>query len=108
MSNKSGVKLLGTIDDELPLPPLKLRLSRFSESASKAIVDAGGECVAVYHNRLSLRQEIWPEKFKERVREARPVRRTDIEYYSDPKKYGYLALEGPDATPSGPILDATA
>lgn len=67
------------VDPALPLPPLNLRLSRYSKSAAKAIKDAGGEVTAVYHNPLALRQAVHPEKFIGReVKEAKPVRKTDI------------------------------
>ncbi|KAH8084589.1 ribosomal protein L18e/L15P [Filobasidium floriforme] len=90
----SGVKLLGEVDPALPLPPLNLRLSRYSKSAAKAIKDAGGEVTAVYHNPLALRQAAHPEKFVGReVKEAKPVRKTDILYYSNPAKHGYLAKD---------------
>ncbi|EIW72268.1 ribosomal protein L15 [Tremella mesenterica] len=97
LSHCSGIKLLGTPDPTLPLPPLDLELGRFSTSAAEAIMNAGGKVKAVYHNRLALRQEVWPEKFEgRRVKNALPVRKADIEYYSNPKKHGYLV------TPSTP------
>lgn len=95
----AGVKLLGQVcplnptlsklplilspppqpDSALPLPPLNLRFSRYSKSAAQAIIDAGGEVTAVYHNQLALRQAAHPEKFFGReVKEALPVRKTDI------------------------------
>ncbi|KAJ9101807.1 hypothetical protein QFC21_003146 [Naganishia friedmannii] len=90
----SGVKLLGQPNPSLPLPPLKLRLSRYSKSAAQAIIAAGGDVTAVYHNALALRQAAHPEKFFGReVKEALPVRKTDILYYSNPAKHGYLAKE---------------
>ncbi|KAI5452743.1 YmL10 [Naganishia albida] len=90
----AGVKLLGQPDSALPLPPLNLRFSRYSKSAAQAIIDAGGEVTAVYHNQLALRQAAHPEKFFGReVKEALPVRKTDILYYSNPAKHGYLAKE---------------
>lgn len=103
------------IDPSLPLPPLTLRLSRYSKSAAKAILEAGGDVQAVYHNALALRQAAHPEKFLGReVKEAKPIRKTDIcewgeppsrwnstdskvrlilvtVYYTNPAKYGYLA-----------------
>jgi large subunit ribosomal protein L15 len=119
ISGFSGVKLLGELDTSLPLPPLELNLSRFSKSAASAVIEAGGKVTAVYHNRLGLRQEVWPEKFVGReVEAARPIRKSDIresehththaptrslksieepslrgtiEYYTNPKKHGYLA-----------------
>ncbi|GHJ86466.1 hypothetical protein NliqN6_2868 [Naganishia liquefaciens] len=94
----SGVKLLGQPDSSLPLPPLNLRFSRYSKSAAQAIIDAGGEVTAVYHNPLALRQAAHPEKFFGReVKEALPVRKTDILYYSNPAKHGYLAKESVQA-----------
>jgi large subunit ribosomal protein L15 len=79
ISGFSGVKLLGELDTSLPLPPLELNLSRFSKSAAAAVIEAGGKITAVYHNRLGLRQEVWPEKFVGReVEAARPIRKSDI------------------------------
>lgn len=120
----SGVKLLGEVDPSLPLPPLKLRLSRYSKGAAQAIIDAGGQVTAVYHNALALRQAVHPEKFfGKEVKEAAPTRKTDIcesivpalgkppaehissvVYYSNPAKHGYLAGEfssGPSAAVLG-------
>lgn len=77
ISGFSGVKLLGPADPDLPLPPLKLQLSRFSRSAADAVIAAGGEVTAVYKNRLALRKEVWPHKVGE-IRDAEPVRKTDI------------------------------
>lgn len=70
------MKLLGPHDPELPLPPIKLELSRFSKSAAEAVRAAGGEVVAVYKNRLGLRREVWPEKSE--GKDAAPVRKADI------------------------------
>lgn len=82
----SGVKLLGHADPNLPLPPLELELSRFSKSAADAVIEAGGNVTAVYHNSLGLRQEVHPEKFVGReVRNAAPIRRTDIGESLPPK-----------------------
>ncbi|WWD19536.1 ribosomal protein L15 [Kwoniella shandongensis] len=94
LSHLSGIKLLGEPDPSLPLPPLKLELSRYSKAAAQAIIDAGGQVSAVYHNNLGLRKEIFPEKFVGRdIKAAKPTRKTDILYYTNPKKYGYLANE---------------
>jgi large subunit ribosomal protein L15 len=79
ISGFSGVKLLGDVDPNLPLPPLNVSLSQYSKSAAQAIKDAGGEVTAVYYNALSLRQNVWPEKFLgKEVREAKPIRKADI------------------------------
>lgn len=79
LSNWNGIKLVGSPTRSMPLPPLTVHLSRFSEKAGKAIIAAGGSCLSVYHNRLSLRQEVYPEKFKGReVKPAGPTRRPDI------------------------------
>lgn len=71
------MKLLGDVDPELPLPALSVTLSRFSKSAAKAIIDAGGEVTAKYHNVLGLRREVMPHKFGD-IRDAKPIRKTDI------------------------------
>ncbi|TYJ57065.1 ribosomal protein L15 [Cryptococcus floricola] len=96
LSHLHGVKLLGDVDPSLPLPPLKLELSRYSKSAAKAILAAGGELKAVYHNNLSLRKEWYPEKFMGReIQSAKPTRKNDILFYTNPKNFGYLAEETP-------------
>lgn len=114
LSNKfSGIKLLGDIDPSLPLPPLKLYLSRFSKSAAKAVIDAGGEVTAVYRNKLGLRAE--KRGAVDQIKMADPTRKNDIgesfhqgreamhtrhpglcrsEYYSNPRRYGYLTQQG--------------
>ncbi|ORX40696.1 ribosomal protein L18e/L15P [Kockovaella imperatae] len=90
----AGVKLLGTVDESLPLPSLNISMSKFTMAAGRAIIKAGGTCTAVYHNRLSLMQELRPHKFIGReITPAKPVRRKDIEYYTDATKFGYLANE---------------
>ena len=79
LSKWNGIKLVGTPTRSMPLPPLTVHLSRFSEKAGKAIIAAGGSCLSVYHNRLSLRQEVFPEKFVGReIKSAGPTRRPDI------------------------------
>jgi large subunit ribosomal protein L15 len=75
----AGVKLLGQPNPELPLPKLTLELSRFSKSAADAVIAAGGKVTAVYHNNLSLRQDVFPEKFMgKEVKMADPIRRNDL------------------------------
>jgi hypothetical protein len=67
------------VNPDLPLPPLTLRLSRYSKSAAKAVLAAGGNVTAVYHNALALRQAAHPEKFVGReVKEALPTLKRDI------------------------------
>lgn len=79
ISKQDGIQLLGGVDPLLPLPPLVVHLSRFSKAAAKAILDAGGQVKAVYHNRLGLRQEVFPRRFEGReVQQAKPTRKADI------------------------------
>lgn len=88
----SGIKILGPADPALPLPPLRIEASRFSKSAAEAVIAAGGSVSAVYKNRLALQAEIHPWKAPAgMMREAEPIGKRDIEYYSNPKKHGYLA-----------------
>lgn len=61
-----------------------MQLSRYSKSAAKAVIDAGGSLSAVYRNQLGLRQELHPDKFEGRVvQQARPTRRADIREYPE-------------------------
>lgn len=79
LSKFNGIKLLGDIDPNLPLPPLTIYLLRFSKSAAKAVLDAGGELKAVYHNRMSLRMETHPGYYEgKEMNPIRPTRRNDI------------------------------
>jgi len=81
LSNKfSGIKLLGEPDPSLPLPPLKLFLSRYSKSAAKAIMDAGGEVTAVYRNKLGLKAEKLGAVGE--IKMADPTRKNDIGEFS--------------------------
>lgn len=81
----NGIKLCGTVNEEKfgKLPPLTVHLSRFSKAAGEAIVEAGGTCVAVWHNDLALRQELNPWKFRgaRAIKSAAPTRRKDIGEY---------------------------
>jgi len=110
LANKfSGIKLLGEADPSLPLPPIKLFLSRYSKSAAKAVMDAGGEVTAVYRNKLGLRAEKLGAV--DEIKMADPTRKNDIresvsvtldlcswaEFYSNPKNHGYLAPKGAEA-----------
>jgi large subunit ribosomal protein L15 len=77
LANKfSGIKLLGEADPSLPLPPIKLFLSRYSKSAAKAVMDAGGEVTAVYRNKLGLRAEKLGAV--DGIKMADPTRKNDI------------------------------
>lgn len=87
------MKLLGPANPELPLPPLKMELSRYSKSAAEAVIGAGGEVVAVYKNRLGLRREVWPEKVPE-GKDAAPVRKADIREYSNGTGYISAIYQG--------------
>ncbi|KAK1922026.1 ribosomal protein L18e/L15P [Papiliotrema laurentii] len=93
VNSHTGIKLTGRVNRDLPLPPLTIHLSRFTESAAKAIIKAGGTVLSVYHNRLALWQELHPDKFEgaRRVKVAGPTRRKDIEFYTNPAKHGYLS-----------------
>lgn len=76
----NGVKLTGHVDPSLPIPAMTVHLSRFSESAAQKILEAGGSCLSVYHNRLAFWQELHPDKFEgaRRVKMAGPTKRRDI------------------------------
>lgn len=75
-----GITLAGGPDPDLPFPALTIHLSRFTPKAAEAVIKAGGTCVAVYHNELSLRAEIHPDAFEgaRAIRPAWPTKRRDI------------------------------
>jgi len=91
LSNRfSGIKLLGEADPSLPLPPLKLFLSRYSKSAAKAIMDAGGEVTAVYRNKLGLKAEKLGAVGE--IKMADPTRKNDIGEQVVVKIYGWALM----------------
>ncbi|SCU79007.1 LANO_0A04764g1_1 [Lachancea nothofagi CBS 11611] len=95
-SIKDGIKILGDGKEYFNIP-LKVEATRASQGAIQAIEKAGGEFTARYFNKLGLRAHLSPKWFLEnRGRiplQARPVKRKDIDYYSNPAKSGYLVKE---------------
>lgn len=93
---KDGVKILarGQFDYKLPWP---IEASRASKKAIACIEKAGGSFVAKYFTPLGLRSHLNPDWFKEKrgwvPLQARPIKRKDIEYYSQQEKRGYLVVE---------------
>ena len=65
--------------------PIHIFPHRASSAAIKAIEAAGGSVTCVYHNRISFRQAIMPERFlgHRRVRDAFPMKKRDILYYTN-------------------------
>ncbi|KAH3898796.1 mitochondrial 54S ribosomal protein uL15m SCDLUD_005134 [Saccharomycodes ludwigii] len=92
-----GVKIISGKSTRYTLPPLKIEATKASASAIRTIEENGGEFVAKYYSKLSLRALLNPEWFLEKYGRlplpARPTRRKDIEYYLDKSKRGYLAVE---------------
>ncbi|BGP23284.1 50S ribosomal protein l15 [Rhodotorula toruloides] len=91
---KDGVKLLGDGADCLTTPNLHITVSKASEAAIKAVEKLGGTVISRYYNRLTLRALVRPDMFirKGRAipRDADPVTRRDLIYYSSKEKRGYL------------------
>ncbi|CUS21649.1 LAQU0S03e07470g1_1 [Lachancea quebecensis] len=95
-SIKHGIKVLGDGKQFYNLP-IKIEATRASKDAIQAIEKAGGEFTARYFNQLGLKAHLSPQWFlQKRGRiplQARPVKRKDIDYYSNQKKRGYLVKE---------------
>lgn len=93
---RDGVKILARGQFKYNVP-FKIEASRASQKAIRAIEGAGGEFVARYFSRLGLRAHLVPDWFlNKRGRvplQARPVKRRDIDFYSNPEKRGYLVVE---------------
>jgi len=83
---KHGVKLLadGTIKQ-----PLRICVSRASESSIAAVEDIGGSVTTMHYNALALRAHLRPDKFVTLPRQARPPPKWQP-YYSSWKNRGYL------------------
>ncbi|KAG0663329.1 YmL10 [Monosporozyma unispora] len=95
-SIKDGVKLLARGQFIYNLP-WSIEATQASKKAVAAIEKAGGSFVAKYFTPLSLTAHLYPEWFLKKrgwvPLPARPTKRKDIEYYSDPEKKGYLVVE---------------
>ncbi|KAI8977656.1 ribosomal protein L18e/L15P [Mycotypha africana] len=89
---EDGVKLLSNGAETFKIP-ITIEVSRASQKAIEAVEKAGGKIVTRYYNALGLRSLIHPEKFTVLPKLARPLRKEEINYYSDPKNRGYLAQE---------------
>ena len=95
-SIKDGVKILAKGQFIYDLP-WSIEATCASKKAIAAIEKAGGTFVAKYFSPLGLTAHLKPEWFLEKrgwvPLPARPIKRKDIEYYSDPEKRGYLVVE---------------
>ncbi|CCH59067.1 hypothetical protein TBLA_0B02250 [Henningerozyma blattae CBS 6284] len=93
---KDGVKILARGGTSFNIP-LKIEASKATASAISSIEAAGGEFTSRYFSKLGLKAHVTPNKFLEKYDrvplQARPTRRKDIEYYSDPERRGYLIKE---------------
>eukprot|EP00026_Physarum_polycephalum_P013179 Phypoly_transcript_13555.p1 GENE.Phypoly_transcript_13555~~Phypoly_transcript_13555.p1 ORF type:complete len:311 (+),score=75.45 Phypoly_transcript_13555:86-1018(+) len=69
---REGVKLLARGADQLTTPNLHIEVNDCSAAARDAIEKLGGKVDLVYHNRLSLRYTVKPEKFYLKPKFARP------------------------------------
>ncbi|EMR09857.1 ribosomal protein L15 [Pneumocystis murina B123] len=87
---KSGVKLLANGKEFFNIP-IEIEVSKASKEAIKRIESTGGKITCVYYNSLGLRAHLHPEKFKIIPKQAQPISRSNIQYYSDKNNRGYLA-----------------
>ena len=83
-----GVKLLANGSEQLK-QPIFLHVSRASETAIRAVEEAGGQVTSVHYNRLALRALLKPHKFAVLPRQARPPPKLQP-YYTSWKNRGYL------------------
>ncbi|KAL7008048.1 YmL10 [Cystobasidiomycetes sp. EMM_F5] len=92
-----GVKLLGDAitDTPFPIPRLHIVVSQASRTAIRAVEQAGGSIECRYYNKLGLRALLKPQALLAKgipiPKQALPIKRSDIEYYSNWKHRGYLA-----------------
>ncbi|CDH15287.1 related to 54S ribosomal protein L10,mitochondrial [Zygosaccharomyces bailii ISA1307] len=93
---KHGIKILGNGKTRFNVP-IKIEASKATSDAITAIESAGGEFTARYFSRLGLRAHLVPHWFLEKrgriPLQARPIKRKDIQYYSDDSRRGYLVKE---------------
>lgn len=95
---KDGVKILAGGHHHFSTP-IEIHATRFTKTAIRAIEEAGGKSVAVYHSEDGLRQLKDPERFWRKNPEKAlmpleaPVRLKERLFYSRPENRGYLAPE---------------
>ncbi|CCJ29228.1 unnamed protein product, partial [Pneumocystis jirovecii] len=87
---KSGVKLLAN-GKEFFNTPIEIYVSKASREAIKRIEAVGGKVTCVYYNYLGLRAHLHPETFKIIPKQALPINKSNIQYYSNKVNCGYLA-----------------
>jgi len=93
---KDGVKLIGEASEYLN-SKINIEVTKATKQAIAAVENLGGKITTRYYNILGLRALLRPEKFAKIPKFAAPVRKKDIEYYSDPKNRGYLAKTNSEA-----------
>lgn len=86
---KHGIKLLSKGFERLKTP-IRIDVSRSSESAIRVMEEAGGEVTTVHYNRLALRALLRPHKFEVIPKRALPPPRI-MSYYTNWKNRGYLS-----------------
>lgn len=98
-----GVKLLGTGADRLQ-SPVHLVVSRASASAMDAIEAKGGSILCKYYTSNTLRALVKPHKYEGRLppRDADPVSKRELVWYSNSAHRGYLANTRPQRRRSKP------
>lgn len=111
----SGVRVNDSLVTGLPsevggeLPKMHITVSKASGSAIRAIEASGGEVVTRYYTPLTLRALIRPLAFERKgrpiPRDADPLKRRDVLYYTRWDKRGYLAKRPKAASPSLQVAD---
>lgn len=75
---------------------INIEVSKASQSAIKAVEEAGGTITTAYYNKLSLRVLLHPDKYEDDPlnipRRALPDKKL-MKYYLNPKNRGYLLTE---------------
>lgn len=100
---KNGVNILSRNPVAYKLP-IKIEASRATPDAIEAIEKNKGEFVARYFTKLGMRAHVSPHVFLEKYGrvplQARPIKRKDIEFYSNKENRGYLYQDSKDTASS--------
>ncbi|KAJ1660155.1 YmL10 [Dispira simplex] len=97
---KDGIKLLSQGYEHFDTK-VQIEVSKASPGAIASIERAGGRVTCVYYNRLGLRALLYPHKFIELPKFAKPTNGKILAWYSDPQNRGYLV---PPDVPLEPIV----
>jgi large subunit ribosomal protein L15 len=102
-----GIKLLSRGNSELYDVPLHIVVSKASRAAIANVERVGGSILCKYYTANTLRALVKPHKYEGKLipRDATPVNKRELVWYSNAANRGYLANLTPDKRPQKEIKE---